>query len=52
MQFHDAWKELCDWLDESSVTLDRFLNPSARQPNLMKSDIDELKVQSLLSVGL
>ncbi|KAK7501339.1 hypothetical protein BaRGS_00007464, partial [Batillaria attramentaria] len=41
-RFHDAWRELCDWLDDSSATLSRFLSP-AKQPNLMKSDMDELK---------
>ncbi|XP_070185712.1 microtubule-actin cross-linking factor 1, isoforms 6/7-like isoform X4 [Littorina saxatilis] len=43
LRFHDEWKELCDWLDDSSKTLNKFLNPYAQQPNLMKSDIDELK---------
>ncbi|XP_053386476.1 dystonin-like isoform X4 [Mercenaria mercenaria] len=38
-RFHDAWKSLCDWLDESSPKLARFMSPGYAS----KQDVEELK---------
>ncbi|WAR10224.1 DYST-like protein, partial [Mya arenaria] len=38
-RFYDAWKALCDWLDESAPKLTRFMSPGYAS----KQDVDELK---------
>lgn len=43
VQFYDAWKDLCDWLDESSKTVTRFMVP-VNQGSATKQNIDDLKV--------
>ena len=40
-QFDESWRALCECLDESMVTLDRYLTPNV---SIVKQDIDELKV--------
>ncbi|XP_021351800.1 dystonin-like isoform X3 [Mizuhopecten yessoensis] len=41
-RFYDAWKGLCDWLDESSKTVARFMSPVAKG-SATKENIDDLK---------
>ncbi|PVD38689.1 hypothetical protein C0Q70_01309 [Pomacea canaliculata] len=41
-RFQDAWQDLCRWLDDSTASLSSFLSPN-KQPNLMKTDLEELK---------
>ncbi|XP_021344604.1 dystonin-like, partial [Mizuhopecten yessoensis] len=43
-RFYDAWKGLCDWLDESSKTVARFMSPVAKG-SATKENIDDLKVR-------
>ncbi|CAG2203453.1 DST [Mytilus edulis] len=38
-RFYDAWKSLCDWLDDSSKLMAKFSNPQGAT----KQNIDELK---------
>jgi len=40
LQFYDTWKSLCDWLDESTPRLARFMSPGYSS----KQDVEELKV--------
>ncbi|XP_041374834.1 LOW QUALITY PROTEIN: microtubule-actin cross-linking factor 1-like [Gigantopelta aegis] len=41
-RFHDAWQGLCDWLDESSKMLVKYME-ATKQPSATKQDIDQLK---------
>ena len=43
VQFYDAWKGLCDWLDDSSKTVTKFMVP-VNQGSATKQNIDDLKV--------
>lgn len=44
-RFDESWRSLCEWLDESMVTLDRYLTPNV---SIIKQDIDELKKIDLI----
>ncbi|XP_005100351.2 microtubule-actin cross-linking factor 1 [Aplysia californica] len=46
-RFDESWRGLCDWLDDSMKTLNKFLSPGS-QPAAMKQDIDELKKIELI----
>ncbi|XP_067685972.1 microtubule-actin cross-linking factor 1, isoforms 6/7-like isoform X1 [Haliotis asinina] len=41
-RFHDAWRSLLDWLEDSSRMLNKFM-ATTKNPSATKSDIDELK---------
>ncbi len=39
-KFYDAWKGLCDWMDENEIKMKKF----TANPSKVKNDMDELKV--------
>ena len=40
LQFYDAWKGLCDWMDENERKMKKYTST----PSKVKNDMDELKV--------
>ena len=40
LQFYDAWKGLCDWIDENERKMKKYTST----PSKVKNDMDELKV--------
>ncbi len=44
-QFYDAWKGLCDWLDESEKKYKKYTSGVSK----VKQDIDELRVSITIS---
>ncbi|XP_052234757.1 dystonin-like isoform X4 [Dreissena polymorpha] len=45
-RFYDAWKALCDWLDESTPRLSKFMSPGYSS----KQDVEELKEETGLDL--
>ncbi|ESO82078.1 hypothetical protein LOTGIDRAFT_237159 [Lottia gigantea] len=41
-RFHDAWKDLCDWLDTSATKLSKFMS-GGKADKVMKQEMEELK---------